>query len=99
MTSFSGLFGADIILTVKAAGYWYTSGGVKGSFGYYPHLKDDHGLPFFPDTQVRGNLKTAVQWYCNLIGTPFPKNLFGEEGVPSASLLKVGDLVLTPNSR
>ena len=34
-------------LTVKAKGYWFTAGGAKGSFGYYPHLKDDEGFPYY----------------------------------------------------
>jgi hypothetical protein len=49
-------------INVKAKGYWFTSGGEKGSFGYDPHLKDEKGCPVYPDTQLKGNLKMAFRW-------------------------------------
>lgn len=52
-------------LEVTAKRYWYTSGGEKGSFGFYPHLKRTEGgkpLPIFPDTQIHGDLRMAANW-------------------------------------
>jgi len=57
-------------LTVKAKGYWFTAGGAKGSFGYYPHLKDDEGFPIYPDTQIRGDLLMAVKVLRNILKQP-----------------------------
>lgn len=54
-------------IIVKPRGYWYTSGGEKGSFGYYPHLKEGD-LPVYPDTQIHGDLRMAVTWLLNLKG-------------------------------
>lgn len=48
-------------------GFWFTAGGEKGSFGYYPHLKDGE-LPVFPDTQIHGDLRMAVSWLLKLKG-------------------------------
>lgn len=56
-------------VTVDAKGYWYTSGGDKGSFGYYPHLKKQENgrlYPVYPDTQIHGDLKMAALWLCEL---------------------------------
>lgn len=52
-------------LEVTAKRYWYTSGGEKGSFGFYPHLKRIEGgkvFPIFPDTQIHGDLRMAAEW-------------------------------------
>jgi len=49
-------------LIVRAHGYWYTSGGEKGPFGFYPHLKDMAGYPVYPDTQLHGDLRMAARW-------------------------------------
>ncbi len=95
-------------LTVKASGYWYSQGGTKGSFGFYPHLKDKKNkYPFFPDTQIKGNLKDAVTWYINLTcsGTENKEKLaqvekyFGKDGNARSALLKMTDLTLTPASK
>lgn len=57
------LYFADGTLRVAdATGFWFSSGGVKGSFGYYPHLKDRDGYPIYPDTQIRGDLRIATAW-------------------------------------
>lgn len=99
-TAFSLLQGT---LTVEAAGYWYTSGGEKGSFGYYPHLKDDKGHPVYPDTQLHGDLRMAAAWVGQLgAGQATPERidqLFGKQGNESAALLHVGDLQLSETSR
>lgn len=62
------VFLAEGLLKVRARGYWFTLGGEKGSFGYYPHLKDPQGLPLYPDTQLKGNLRMALRWLWNLNG-------------------------------
>lgn len=49
-------------LTVAARGFWFTSGGEKGAFGYYPHLKDRQRQPVYPDTQIQGDLRMAAAW-------------------------------------
>lgn len=95
------LYFAEGTITVKAKGYWYSNGGIKGSFGYYPHLKDCEGFPVFPDTQIKGNLQMAVKWYSSLSQQ---KNLnidklFGKEGDSDSSLLKITDLILTEKSK
>ena len=43
------------VLSVTAKGYWYTAGGGKSSFGYFPHLKDRNNFPIYPDTQLHGD--------------------------------------------
>ncbi|MBF0556755.1 MAG: hypothetical protein HQK96_19745, partial [Nitrospirae bacterium] len=53
-------------ITVSASGYWFTSGGEKGAFGFYPHLKDEVGNAVYPDTQIHGDLRMAAQWLMNL---------------------------------
>ena len=95
------LYAASGRLKVKAQGYWYTGGGTKGSFGYYPHLKDPMGMPVYPDTQVRGDLKIAAEHYINQ--TPGAAvdidAFFGREGYADASPLKMTDLELTAESK
>lgn len=90
-------------LTVKANGYWFTAGGEKGSFGYYPHLKDSKGYPLYPDTQVHGDLKMAARWLANLNGNhegELIDKLFGkDEGGISPSQLRISDLMLSQDDR
>jgi len=93
-------------LKVKARGYWYTSGGEKGPFGFYPHLKDREHYPVFPDTQLRGDLRMAVKWLTEM-DSRFNKEMivevFGGEPtgktrqVPSRVYLT--DLTLTRDSK
>ena len=49
-------------LSAAAKGFWFTSGGEKGAFGYYPHLKNSRRQPVYPDTQVQGDLRMAANW-------------------------------------
>lgn len=89
-------------LKVKAKGYWFTSGGQKGSFGYYPHLKDEKGYPVFPDTQIQGDLLMAVQWLKKLdqsVDEKLINMVFGKTGNSESSLLKLTDLELTSQSK
>lgn len=87
-------------LIVKARGYWFTAGGEKGSFGYYPHLKDARGYPLYPDTQVHGDLKMAAAWLSRLSGNEdedLLDKVFGrKDGRPTVrimpSLLRMTDL-------
>lgn len=83
-------------LSVKAQGYWFTAGGEKGSFGYYPHLKDAGGYPLYPDTQVHGDLKMAARWMAGLNGEADGEliaKVFGKNaGGTAPSLLRVADL-------
>ncbi len=84
-------------LRVAAKGYWFTGGGAKGSFGFYPHLKDEHGIPVYPDTQIHGDLRMAAGWAEKLRGTPdtgLIDLVFGKSGNETASLLHVGDLTI-----
>jgi len=70
-------------LKVYPKGYWFTAGGEKGSFGYYPHLKDLDGSPLYPDTQIKGDVRMAHEWYENIYsGSDLYRtdNLFGDEG-------------------
>ena len=92
-------------MKVKTRGYWFSAGGEKGSFGYYPHLKDSSGLPIYPDTQIKGDLKMAAMWLASL--EPKYKKLldiFGTGGDPEhrkeayPSRIMPGDLRLTPES-
>lgn len=100
-------------LTVDAAGYWFTSGGEKGSFGYYPHLKKQVNgcfYPVYPDTQIHGDLKMAALWLCSLEASTYSEEfvykIFGydsKEGKrkdnPSQSLIYVTDLSLAGPGR
>lgn len=94
------LFMATGTLKVTAAGYWFTSGGEKGSFGYYPHLKDENGFPLYPDTQIHGDLRMAFQWYQDIerFNDITAKDIFGdspdETNRESSSKLLISDLVL-----
>jgi len=93
------LYSASGTIQVKAHGYWFTSGGEKGSFGFYPHLKDADGYPVFPDTQIQGDLKMAASWLKSLNAADSDNDdldlVFGQEGRSTSSLLKVSDLELT----
>jgi len=96
------LYLGNATLTVDAYGYWFTAGGEKGSFGYYPHLKDHEGYPIFPDTQIHGDLRMSVKWLKNLgddITDEAINKIFGLEGNEVASLLRVTDLELTDDSK
>lgn len=93
-------------LSVAARGYWFTSGGEKGSFGYYPHLKRVEGgkaFPVIPDTQVHGDLKMAALWLSHLEEAKFPETLvqevFGRDGNQSSALLSINDLELSAASK
>lgn len=89
------------VLCVNAKGYWFTSGGDKGSFGYYPHLKDEKNYPVFPDTQIHGDLRVAAAWINSLCGEKYKSlidRLFGKEGNNASSLLHMTDLFLTAES-
>lgn len=99
MRIYSKRYSAEGIISVNARGYWFSGGGMKGAFGYYPHLKTPEGFPVYPDTQVRGNLKTAVMWYHQLIGKDMSDTLFGKADDDAASPVKVTDLLLTQSSR
>ncbi len=80
-------------LCVDASGYWYTGGGEKGSFGYYPHLKDREGRPVYPDTQLHGDLRMAALWAKALgVEATILDRLFGKNGNETAALLHIGDL-------
>lgn len=80
-------------LNVEARGYWYTGGGEKGSFGYYPHLKDPGGRPVYPDTQLHGDLRMAALWARSLgVDAAVLDRLFGRGGDETAALLHLGDL-------
>ncbi|MBV5341467.1 MAG: hypothetical protein J0665_18250 [Deltaproteobacteria bacterium] len=83
-------------LHVAATGFWYTSGGQKGSFGYYPHLKDKRGLPVYPDTQLHGDLLMAARWATELgVDGSLVEQLFGKRGELSSALLHIGDLTVS----
>jgi len=93
-------------LKVKAHGYWYTSGGEKGAFGFYPHLKDREGYPVFPDTQLHGDLRMASNWLTQ-IDSRFKKTIvieiFGDEPTGKtrqvSSKTYIADLKLTSESK
>jgi len=83
-------------LSVEARGYWYTGGGAKGSFGYYPHLKDRKDRPVYPDTQLHGDLRMAALWARELgVDASVLERIFGRGGNETAALLHVGDLSVT----
>ncbi|MCX7858215.1 MAG: RAMP superfamily CRISPR-associated protein [Deltaproteobacteria bacterium] len=91
-------------LKVLAKGYWFTLGGDKGSFGYYPHLKEENGFPIFPDTQIKGDLRAAAEWLSKLypdVESDFVSELFGDDpkGRERASKLFFSDLCLTFESK
>src|SRR3990172_12679612 len=84
-------------LKVTEKGYWFTSGGDKGAFGYFPHLKDRDGYPVYPDTQIHGDLRMAATWLNQLNGQSdeaLIDEVFGKTGRDFASLLKMTDLEL-----
>jgi hypothetical protein len=96
------LYLARGLLTVRPKGYWFTAGAEKGSFGFYPHLKNGRGEPVYPDTQLHGDLKMASKWLKSLgatIGCPkrwisdeIIRMVFGVDGNRGPALLKIGDL-------
>ncbi len=85
-------------LRVKAKGFWYTSGGDKGVFGYYPHLKvfrDSKWIPVYPDTQIHGDLRTSAKWLDNLEGNKrkaLINMVFGKSASPHAAHIQLTDL-------
>lgn len=95
------LFGT---LLVTPAEYWFTAGGEKGSFGYYPHLKDRDDYPIYPDTQLHGDIRMAaglVQKDEKIINKYFGKESKKEDShfVVGNSKLFVSDLELTDSSK
>ena len=93
-------------LRVVPSGYWFTAGGQKGSFGYFPHLRNRLGLPVYPDTQVIGDLKMAAGWLAiltsdaSLLDRIFGRGGGDEQGLVShGACLKTGDLSLDGQSR
>lgn len=100
MADTPSLYSAQGKLVVRAKGYWFSGGGNKGSFGYYPHLKDKNHGPVYPDTQVQGNLRMAAEWLNRLCLENKNKvsRLFGKSGNQGPSLIKVTDLSLTSTS-
>ena len=87
------------MLRVAARGYWYTGGGEKGAFGYYPHLKDDL-LPIYSDTQLHGDLLMAANWAKSLgADGALIDRVFGKRGEMNAAQLHIGDLTLGAESR
>ncbi len=98
------LYLSEGTITVTAKGYWFTSGGDKAPFGYYPHLKKKEGdqvYPVYPDTQVHGDLKMAARWLARL-GAADPAliaNVFGHAGQAASSRLKLTDLELTKEAK
>lgn len=92
-------------LSVAARGYWFTAGGEKGAFGYYPHLRDADNLPLYPDTQIHGDLKMAARWLTGLgVANPnLVSDIFGGGGDsgarPKPSRVFIGDLTLAEESR
>ncbi|MBF0564917.1 MAG: hypothetical protein HQK89_06715 [Nitrospirae bacterium] len=85
-------------VTVHAKGYWFTSGGEKGAFGFYPHLKDEHCRPVYPDTQIHGDLHMAALWLSKLDSSTSVEmirminRVFGESGASYSSRLFISDL-------
>ncbi len=86
---------------VSASGYWFTAGGEKGPFGYYPHLKKKTGnflVPFYPDTQILGDWRMACTWLSQLSPNEFAPDrvawLFGQEGQQKAGKVTCTDLEL-----
>lgn len=101
MFAYKKLYLTKGILKVKARGYWFTSGGEKGSFGYYPHLKDRDGYPVYPDTQIHGDLRMSAKWLKNISSSndDLINKVFGKEGNETSSLLYLTDLELSCESK
>ncbi|MCP4107478.1 MAG: hypothetical protein GY749_18365 [Desulfobacteraceae bacterium] len=80
------LFLAKGKIKVSAKGYWFTAGGEKGSFGYYPHLKSPDRYPVYPDTQIHGDLRMSASWLSDLCHPTVSKDMteliFGNPGAP-----------------
>lgn len=100
------LFLAKGRIKAKAHGYWFTSGGEKAAFGFYPHLKDTEGYPVFPDTQLHGDLRMAARWFLKLHGDEKGDviiKVFGDEPKGESrnkpSRLFLTDLTLTNDSK
>jgi hypothetical protein len=96
----------EATLRITARGYWFTAGGIKGAFGYYPHLRDPDGLPVYPDTQLHGNLKMAARRLAGLgaVEDTLVRELFGTDSTakdcsPLPSRLFVSDLRLSAGAR
>lgn len=101
-----GIFYRKGLLRCKMKGYGFSLGGGKGSFGYYPHLKekgaDGSYYPFFPDTQVHNVLRLAVKWFeksNGRNGEKLAREIFGQEGSFGSRKIFVGDLRLDGPSR
>jgi len=94
-------FQRGVLRIEKAKGYWFSGGGEKGAFGYYPHLKDDNGYPVYPDTQIRGDLAVAANWLVKLGGGPQSVllQLFGAQGKECTTPLFITDMELTDDSK
>jgi len=93
-------------LEVKPKGYWLTSGGEKGPFGFYPHLKDEGGYPVFPDTQVNGDLRMAAGWLSRIdrrFNGKLIQDIFGDTPTNDhrymQSRLYITDIKLTDSSK
>jgi|GEM_PF-631659 len=105
MTEANTLYLARGVLTVNACGYWFSGGGEKGPFGFYPHLKQHRNgkdLPVYPDTQLKGDLRMAANWIAGLSPSGkdsalFPK-VFGQGGQTQSARLRVTDLELDKQS-
>ncbi|MBF0538433.1 MAG: hypothetical protein HQL03_09310 [Nitrospirae bacterium] len=97
------LYIAEGSMTVDATGYWFSAGGVKGAFGYYPHLKDSDGHPVYPDTQIMGNLRMAANWLHELDKDKYPTyfidRVFGIKREAGEALFNLTDLELSGYSR
>ncbi|MCP4347891.1 MAG: hypothetical protein GY795_20505 [Desulfobacterales bacterium] len=97
------LFLAKGKIKVSAKGYWFTAGGEKGSFGYYPHLKSPDRYPVYPDTQIHGDLRMSASWLSDLCDPIVSKDMteliFGNPGRSRPALLRTTDLELCPDSK
>lgn len=106
MTENRKLYLVEGELNVSARGFWYTTGGEKGPFGYYPHLKDAAGYPIYPDTQLLGDLRMAAEWLVVLekdkyagYGDALIQKVFGNQGDPNPGLLRLTDLEMTSEAK
>lgn len=102
MTNGTKLYFQKGTLHVEAKGFWFSGGGEKGAFGYYPHLKDAQAYPVYPDTQIRGDLAMAARWLDNLDGGIWKDTidlLFGGQGKETTTPFFLTDLTLADESR
>ncbi len=89
-------------IEIKCGGYWFSSAGGKGSFGYFPHLKDPEGYPLFPDTELLGDIKFFINYFLGLKGKDkalFKRYLLQDRKNLLQSRLLVTDLELTEESK